>query len=124
MGNDNATFAEFAENLWKNFIRPKTHEEMRNAVSFYRAKVVTNNGDGTLVIQRPFDSQIKISCTHELITLATEGTQVIVFVFGGTASSNHVAFMLTSDKSISSGASTVEYSISGTNLTFYGMEER
>ena len=90
MANDNAQMAEFAENLWKNYIKPKFKEEFKDLISFYRAEVVSNDGNNTLTIQRPYDEAYQVSCTNAMAT-ATAGDQVLVMRFGlGVNNKNHL----------------------------------
>lgn len=88
--NDNAQLAEFANNLWRNYIKPKFRQEYHDIVTFYRAEVTANNGDGTLNIQRPFDNTITVPCTEDMSTVANH-SQVTVLRFGnGNNSANQL----------------------------------
>jgi len=93
MGNEQAVMAEFAENLWRNFIRQKHDEVNMNNVSFYMASVVTNPGDGTLTVQEPFDNPRTVTCATSLATIAV-GSKVLVLRLGnGSNAANHLAIM-------------------------------
>lgn len=90
MGNVNAEMAEFADNLWINYIREKHHQESTDVVSYYRAAVVSNDGNNRLTIQRPFDNSYTVPCT-DCMTSATTGDEVLVLRFGnGTNNANHI----------------------------------
>lgn len=90
MGNKNAQMAEFAKNIWKNYISPKVQKMEADSVKFYRAKVITNDGSNRLTIQRPYDDSYQVSCTDDMSTV-TAGTQVIVLMFGNSVNnSNHI----------------------------------
>jgi len=92
MGNENAQLAEFADNLWKNFIKRKTQEASADNVTFYRAKVVsnTNIADNKLTVQRPYDNTIEVSCVDSM-NGAQAGEEVIVIRFGnGKNNANHL----------------------------------
>lgn len=90
MANDNALMAELAENIWKNYILPKVRKLDADTVKFYRAEVVTNDGNNKLTIKRPYDDSYQVSCTDGMSS-ATTGTQVLVFKFGnGINNSNHL----------------------------------
>ena len=90
MGNKNQQMAEFADNFWKNYIRPKVREEFKDLIAFYRAEVVSNDGSNTLTIQRPFDTPYQVSCTNAMSS-ATAGDQVLVMRFGlGVNNKNHI----------------------------------
>lgn len=88
--NENAQLAEFAENLWKNYIKKKHDEANMDAVSFYRATVISNDGNNRLTIQRPYDNEVQVSCTDDMAA-ATVGMQVLVIRFGlGKNNANHI----------------------------------
>lgn len=71
----------FADQLW-GYFKPKIKDMMRTNVKFFRAKVVSNPGDGTLVVQKPFDSTtLTLPCTQTMES-AQANSQVIVFVLG------------------------------------------
>lgn len=90
MANDNAQLAEFANNLWKNYIQPKYKNDNKNALSFYRAEIVSNDGNNRLTIMRPFDTPYQVSCTDGM-SEAPAGTPVLVLQFGNDVnSSNHL----------------------------------
>ena len=90
MANENAQLAEFADNLWKNFISRKHTESNRDVVRFYKAEVVSNDGNNLLTIQRPFDNSYQVPCTNGMAG-ATAGSQVIVLQFGNsTNNKNHI----------------------------------
>lgn len=89
--NENAYMAEFAENLWNNYIKLKIADELQQNVSYYKASVISNPGDGTLNVQRPYDSIMKIRCTNDLKTTATAGALITVLVFGKGNATNHIA---------------------------------
>ena len=89
-GSNSEYMAEFADNLWNNYIKPKMREELRNSVSFYKATITANAGDGTLTVQRPYDNAVTVSCTDDLKS-ASVGTQVVVFVLGNGNAANSIA---------------------------------
>lgn len=92
MGNANEQMAEFADNLWKNYIRPKMADEMRNHVSYYKAEVVDNEGDGYLIVKKPFDNPIKIPAVDPMLDYADIGDQVLVLCFGKGNAQNQIVF--------------------------------
>ena len=90
MANVNAQMAEFADNLWQNYIKPKYKDDSKNALSFYRAEVVSNDGNNKLTIKRPYDEPYQVSCTDGMAD-ATVGMQVLVLRFGNDVNnSNHL----------------------------------
>ena len=103
MANENAQLAEFAENLWKNYIKPKYQDASKDTVSFYRAKVVSNDGNNRLTIQRPYDNSYQVSCTDGMSS-ATVGMQVIVVRLGnGANNQNHLVIAQGNGSPIDSG---------------------
>lgn len=90
MSNTNAQMAEFANNLWENYIKKKFEEANADILSYYRAEVVSNDGNNKLTIQRPYDDPYQVSCTDDM-SEAVAGMQVIVVRFGNSANnSNHI----------------------------------
>lgn len=113
--NENAYMAEFAENLWNNYIKLKIADDLQQNVSYYKATVISNPGDGTLNVQRPYDSTYKIRCIDDLKTSATAGTMVTVLVFGKGNATNHIAVSIDSLKDIRTGV--VSVANGGTGVT-------
>ena len=106
--NEEAVMAEFAENLWRNYIKPKYEDASMSNVSFYRAAVVANNGGRILTVQQPYDEPRTVSCTNELSNQEV-GSHVAVLKFGnGTAAMNHLAFMALANNGISNVAEVEE----------------
>ena len=91
MANENAQLAEFADNLWKNYIQKKYKDASKDTLAFYRAKVISNDGGNRLTIQKPYDTtSYQVRCTDNMNT-ATAGLQVLVITFGnGVNSKNHL----------------------------------
>ena len=88
MKSEETMMHEFAENVWK-FMLPRIKNEFTNVISYYRAVVTQNNGDGTLTVQKPYDTERVV---HAVSAMAgtQAGTQVVVFVFGVGAQRNEV----------------------------------
>lgn len=106
--------AEFAENLWNNYIKQKMVDELQQNVSYYRATVVSNPQDGTLNVQRPYDNAFRIRCADDLKSVSA-GTMVTVLVFGKGNATNHIAISADSMKDIRVG--TVSIANGGTGAT-------
>lgn len=80
----------FADQLWK-YMKPKLDDAMSSTVRYFRAEVVSNPGDGTLVIHRPYDtSNLTVPCTTAMSGAQT-GDQVIVFVLGNLSNAVVIA---------------------------------
>lgn len=74
-------FLVMADKLW-DYFKKKIKDMLSTHVSYFRAQVVSNPGNGTLEIRRPFDqTTLNLPCT-QAISDASEGDQVIVFVLG------------------------------------------
>lgn len=74
----------FASALWERFIKRRVQELKRQDMTGYRAAVVTNNGDGTLTVQRPFETTtMTLPCVGSLKNVAAAGDQVLVCAIGG-----------------------------------------
>ena len=70
-----------ADQLWYYF-QPKVKDMLRTSVSYFRAQVVTNPGDGTLEVKRRSDTTtMTLPCTTAVSGAAVDD-QVIVFVLG------------------------------------------
>ena len=70
-----------ADQIWYYF-QPKVKDMLRTSVSYFRAQVVTNPGDGTLEVKRPSDTTtMTLPCTSAVSGAAVDD-QVIVFVLG------------------------------------------
>ena len=88
--SDTAYIAEFADNLWNKYMKLKLADELQDDVRFYKAQVVQNPGNGTLVVQKPYEDAVTISCTNDMKTVAV-GKMVTVLVFGTGNAANHIA---------------------------------
>lgn len=107
MGNMNAQMAEFVGSLWENYIKQKHDEASADVLSYYRAEVVSNDGNNRLTIQKPFDNPYQVSCTDDM-SEAVEGMQVIVLRFGnGTNNANHIVVAKGNGSPIGSGGIAV-----------------
>lgn len=103
MANTNAQMAEFANNIWTNFIQGKVQETDRDSVSFYRAEVVSNDGNNLLTIQRPYDNPYQVTCTDGM-SGASVGMQVLVLKFGNdTNNKNHLVIANGNGTTLGSG---------------------
>lgn len=91
MSNVNEQMAEFANNLWENYIFEKHKQANHSTVSYYIATVVTNNGDHTLTIKKPFEDSFTVPCAISVAN-AIAGMQILVVQFGnGNNNKNHLA---------------------------------
>lgn len=107
--NEQQQMAEFADNLWQNYIKDKIAQNSSNGVTYFKAEVVTNNGDGTLSVTQPYDNPITVHCTSSLTNI-TAGTQVVVLCFGKGNSKNYLAISKPWDS----------FADMGTNVAYFG----
>lgn len=92
MSDINKQMAEFAKELWENYIKPKVGIEFSDTVSYYMATVVSNDGYNRVTIKRPFDDAYQVSCLDDMAGLEA-GDTVLVLRFGnGTNNANHIVF--------------------------------
>ena len=92
MSDMNNQMAQFARELWENYIKPKFSTEFSDIVSYYMAVVVTNDGNNRATIKRPFDDPYQVSYLDDMAGLEA-GDTVLVLRFGnGTNNANHIIF--------------------------------
>lgn len=107
MANENAQLAEFANNLWENYLKQKHYEASKDLLSYYRAEVVSNDGNNKLTIQRPYDNSYQVNCTEDMNNIGA-GEQVTVVKFGnGANNKNHL--VVADGSGNQTGASDVWY---------------
>ena len=88
-GSELDAMAELVKQMWERYIRPRVMDElMKHSLEGYKASVVSNNGDGTLTVVRPFDTQtMTLRCPPALANWAEEGDQVLVVSLGDASNS-------------------------------------
>lgn len=92
MADTNKQMAEFARELWENYIKPKYIAEFSDNVTYYMATVVTNDGNNRATIKRPFDDPYQVTYLDDMAGLEA-GDTVLVLRFGnGTNNANHIIF--------------------------------
>lgn len=82
--SESGAMYELAKQLWERFFKHKVSDELLNhSLDGYKATVITNNGDGTLTVQRPFDTvSMTLRCPPALGQTAQAGDQVLVIALG------------------------------------------
>lgn len=91
MGNNhNEGMAEFASNLWNNYIDLKTDEKLTSVISYFKAEVISDNGDGTLTVRQPYDNNVTVKKSYGADGLSG-GDHCVVFSFGGRNANNLIA---------------------------------
>lgn len=76
---------EFARMLFERYIKGRVSNELLNhSLDGYKASVVSNNGDGTLTVSRPFDADtpLTLRCPPSLADEAVAGDKVLVVALG------------------------------------------
>ena len=87
--SDNEGMAEFAKQLWERYMRQRVISDLlKHSLDGYKAQVVSNNGDGTLTVIRPYDAQsVTLKCPPALAAWAAAGDQVLVVSLGDASNS-------------------------------------
>lgn len=109
MANENAEMAEFAKNLWENYIKPRTKLMFTDTVSFYRATVIAVPEDGYVTVRRPQDNPVSVRVLQANSNLKI-GDVVTVICLGKNTSKNQ--FVLLSGTSESRLSSSIWYGTS------------
>lgn len=79
--NDSEQMKVLADQLFL-YMKPKIQQMLNSSVFFFRAQVVSNPGNNTLVVQRPMESNtLTLPCSNSIASAAA-GDQVVVFVLG------------------------------------------
>ena len=80
---------ELAKQLWERYIKPRASKDLLgHSLDGYKATVISNNGDQTLTVRRPFDDQsMTLKCTPALAQSALNGDQVLVVSLGDLSNS-------------------------------------
>ena len=92
--SESEAMQELASLMWSRFLRERVHDELTHGLTGYKAEVVSNNGDGTLTVKRPFDSStLTLKCAASLNS-ATAGDQVLIVGMGDKSTALSNAFVL------------------------------
>lgn len=80
---------ELAKQLWERYFKQRVSDDLLNhSLDGYKATVITNNGDGTLTVRRPFDTvSMTLRCPPALAKKAEAGDQVLVVSLGDMSNS-------------------------------------
>ena len=85
---------ELTSLMWNRYLKERVHEEQNHEMNAYKAEVVTNHGDGTLTVQRPFESVTLRLKAASSITYAQPGDMVLVVGIGDKSKALSNAFVL------------------------------
>lgn len=85
---------ELASMLWSRFLKERVREELNHELNAYKAEVVTNNGNGTLTVRRPFESVTLTLKAAPSLAYAQPGDMVMVAGIGDKSKALSNAFVL------------------------------
>lgn len=85
---------ELASLMWNRYLKERVKEEQNHEMNAYKAEVVTNNGDGTLTVKRPFESVNLTLKAPASLSGAVAGDQVLIIGIGDKAHALSNAFIL------------------------------
>ncbi len=85
---------ELASLMWNRYFREKVKEELNHELNGYKAEVTNNNGDGTLTVQRPFETTTLTLKAASALSRAVAGDQVLIVGMGDKSTALSNAFIL------------------------------
>ena len=87
--SETEAMSELARLMWERYFKPRASDELlKHSLDGYKAQVITNNGDGTLTVKRPFDETwMTLKCPPALAESAEAGDQVLVIMLGDASNS-------------------------------------
>ena len=85
---------ELASMLWSRFLKERVREELNHELNAYKAEVVSNNGNGTLTVRRPFESVTPTLKAAPSLAYAQPGDMVMVAGIGDKSKALSNAFVL------------------------------
>lgn len=80
--------------MWNRYLKERVKEEQNHEMNAYKAEVVTNNGDGTLTVKRPFESVMLTLKAASSLQYAQPGDMVLVVGIGDKSKALSNAFIL------------------------------
>lgn len=85
---------ELTSLMWNRYLKERVKEEQNHEMNAYKAEVVTNNGDGTLTVKRPFESVNLTLKAASSLRFAQPGDMVLVVGIGDKSKALSNAFIL------------------------------
>ena len=76
--SDAESMQELTSLMWNRYLKERVKEEQNHEMNAYKAEVVTNNGDGTLTVKRPFESVNLTLKAASSLRYAKAGDMVLV----------------------------------------------
>lgn len=92
--SDAESMQELTSLMWNRYLRERVREELNHEMNAYKAEVVTNHGDGTLTVQRPFESVTLRLKAASSLEYAQPGDMVLVVGIGDKSKALSNAFIL------------------------------
>lgn len=92
--SDAEAMSELTSLMWSRYLKEQVRGELNHEMNAYKAEVVTNHGDGTLTVQRPFETvQLRLKAAPSL-AYAQAGDMVLVVGIGDKSKALSNAFIL------------------------------
>lgn len=92
--SDAEAMSELTSLMWSRYLKEQVRGELNHEMNAYKAEVVTNHGDGTLTVQRPFETvQLRLKAAPSL-AYAQAGDMVLVVGIGDKSKALSNAFVL------------------------------
>lgn len=92
--SDAESMSELTSLMWSRYLKEQVRGELNHEMNAYKAEVVTNHGDGTLTVQRPFESvNLRLKAAPSL-AYARAGDMVLVVGIGDKSKALSNAFVL------------------------------
>lgn len=92
--SDAESMQELTSLMWNRYLKERVKEEQNHEMNAYKAEVVTNNGDGTLTVKRPFESVNLTLKAASSLQFAQPGDMVLVVGIGDKSKALSNAFIL------------------------------
>lgn len=92
--SDAESMQELTSLMWNRYLKERVKEEQNHEMNAYKAEVVTNNGDGTLTVKRPFESVNLTLKAASSLRYAKAGDMVLVVGIGDKSKALSNAFIL------------------------------
>lgn len=92
--SDAEAMSELTSLMWSRYLKEQVRGELNHEMNAYKAEVVTNHGDGTLTVKRPFETvQLRLKAAPSL-AYAQAGDMVLVVGIGDKSKALSNAFIL------------------------------
>lgn len=92
--SDVESMSELTSLMWSRYLKEQVRGELNHEMNAYKAEVVTNHGDGTITVQRPFEAVTLRLKASPSLKFAQAGDMVIVVGVGDKSKALSNAFIL------------------------------